>query len=43
MVVVAYGGMLNAVAIFNPEEELVRAGDVAMEVDAIIILEMGRW
>jgi hypothetical protein len=43
MAVVAYGGMLNAGDIFNPEEELVRAGDIALEVNVVIILEMGRW
>jgi hypothetical protein len=41
MAMVAYGGMLKAGARSDPEEELVRAVDMTLEVDAIIFLEMG--
>jgi hypothetical protein len=40
MAMVAYGGMLKDGARSDPEEELVRVVDVALEVDAIVILEM---
>jgi hypothetical protein len=43
MAMVEYSGMLKASA-RSDLEELVRAADVALEVDAVVILEMGeKW